>query len=129
MYRLCLVFLMCCILGCMVEGCHTTLVRVETIPPGSVVHFDYKPVGKTPVEFEVDWHGKHKLTLDHPEYGRRVEYLDLDSPAYLYFPLDLFAALMPFNATDRHTFSFDMTPNTMSGTEAETNESTEQQEP
>lgn len=89
------------------------MVRVETNPPGAEVHYDYKPKGTTPAEFEVDWYGKHKITLDHPEYGRRVEYVQLNAPPYLYFPFDFFTALLPFNVTDRQAFSFDLTePNT-----------------
>ena len=75
-----------------VEGCITTVVRVETNPPGTLVHYDYEPKGKTPVEFNVDWAGSHKLTLDHPEYGRRVEYVKIKPPAYMWFPLDFFVS-------------------------------------
>lgn len=92
-----------------VEGCYTTMVRVETEPPGATVHYDYQPMGVTPVEFRVDWYGKHKLTLDHPEWGRRIEYIDLNAPPHLQFPVDFFTALMPFQVTDRHEYKFNLT--------------------
>ena len=114
----CVVFLLC-----MVEGCYTTVVRVNTVPPGSTLHFDYQPKGVTPTEFETDWYGKHKLTLDHPQYGRRVESIDLKAPAHLWFPFDLFVALLPFKVTDRHDFSFDMTQEPTPEKEANRNES------
>ncbi len=121
-------FIIILVLFWLVEGCHTTVVRVDSIPPGSTVHFDFKPIGETPAEIEVDWYGKHKITLDHPEHGRREEIVNVKSPAYLYFPLDFFVALLPFKITDRHEFSFDMTENPMSGTEAVNHESTAEQE-
>jgi hypothetical protein len=107
----------------MVEGCYTTAVRVNTTPPGSTVHYDSKPMGETPVEFEVDWYGKHKVTLDHPPYRRREEWVNLKAPAYLWFPFDLFVALLPFKVIDRHEFSFDLTQEPKPEREAEPHES------
>lgn len=101
-------FLICLI---SVEGCLTTLVQVKTTPPGAQVHYDYKPQGVTPTEFEVDWYGKHRLTLDHPEYGRRVEDVNLKAPAYLTFPMDFFTAIMPFRVVDRHVIEIDLSEN------------------
>lgn len=94
---------------CSVGGCYTTTVRIESVPPGADVHYDFEPKGVTPVEFEVEWHGIHKVTLDHPDYGRRVEYIDLETPAYLIYPMDLFATVAPWHMTDDHTFVFDLT--------------------
>ncbi len=119
MHRIILVLM----LFCMVEGCYTTIVRVETVPPGSMLHFDYEPVGETPAEIELEWYGKHKVTLDHPEHGRREEIVNIKSPAYLYFPLDFFVALMPFKVTDRQVFTYDMTEKPLSETEAMNHES------
>ena len=117
------IILLYLIVLCMVEGCYTTLVRVETNPPGAVVHYDYQPKGETPVEFEVDYLGTHKLTLDHPEFGRRVEFIDLKSPAYATFPLDFFVTLLPYKVTDKQLFSFDLSQPTEQETEANANES------
>ncbi|MBZ0257227.1 PEGA domain-containing protein, partial [bacterium] len=100
-----------------VEGCLTTLVQVKTTPPGAQVHYDYKPQGVTPTEFEVDWYGKHRLTLDHPEYGRRVEDVNLKAPAYLTFPMDFFTAIMPFRVVDRHVIEIDLSENAKPDTE------------
>jgi hypothetical protein len=98
---LCIVFV--------VEGCYTTTVRVDSDPSGATVHYDYEPKGVTPTEFNVDWYGKHRLTLDHPEYGQRVEIVNLRPPAYLFFPFDLLVAIMPFHVHDVHEFSIDLT--------------------
>lgn len=92
-----------------IEGCYTTALRVESQPPGASVYYDFKPVGKTPVEFTVDWYGKHKLTLDHPEYGRKEQIIDLKNPAYVTFPFDLIAAIAPAKIKDNHTITFDLT--------------------
>ncbi len=94
---------------CLVGGCYTTTVKIDSTPQGADVHYDFEPKGKTPVEFEVEWHGVHKVTLDHPEYGRRVEYVTVETPAYQTFPLDFFATIAPWNMTDRHEFHFDLT--------------------
>jgi len=111
------------VLLCMVEGCYTTMVRVTTNPAGSAVYYDSQPKGETPAEFAVDWYGKHKVTLDHPRYGRREEWVKLKAPAYLWFPFDLFVALLPFKVTDRHEFSYDLTQVTKPEREAERHES------
>lgn len=102
-----------------VGGCYTTTVRIETEPPGAAVHYDFEPKGITPVEFEVEWHGIHKVTLDHPDYGRRVEYIDVDTPAYLTYPVDFFSTIAPWHIADRHEFHFDLTqaPETISNRE------------
>jgi hypothetical protein len=82
---------------------------VDSQPQGATVHYDYKPVGKTPVDIPVRWYGKHKLTLDHPEHGRRVQIVDLDSPLYLTFPLDFIATVAPARIKDNHSIMIDFT--------------------
>ncbi|MDX9752362.1 MAG: PEGA domain-containing protein [bacterium] len=97
------------LIGFLVEGCHTTTLRVESQPPGAQVHYDFKPVGTTPVEFPVDWYGKHKLTLDHPVHGRRIQVVELKSPGYLIFPMDFVAAVAPAKLKDQRTVLIDFT--------------------
>lgn len=92
-----------------VQGCTTTLVRVNSIPPGATVHYDYEPKGITPTEFEVDWYGKHRLTLDHPDYGQRVQVVNLDHPVHMTFPFDLLDAMKPIRTQDVHEFTIDFT--------------------
>lgn len=106
----------------LVEGCYTSTVRVESNPPGAAVHYDYQPKGITPVEFPVDYLGTHKITLDHPQYGRREEYVNLDAPAYLWFPMDFVATITPGKFTDRHSFTFDLIKTATSETEAQKDE-------
>lgn len=113
----------------LVEGCYTNTVRVESNPPGAQVHFDYKPVGNTPVEFTTDWLGKHRLTLDHPGYNQHVETVTLKSPAYLWFPLDFFVAILPFKHENRYEFSVNLKSETGEGMEAVSDESKGTQEP
>lgn len=98
---LCIVFV--------VEGCYTTTVRVDSNPSGAVIHYDYEPKGVTPTEFTVDWYGKHRLTLDHPDHDQHVEIINLRPPAYLIFPFDFLVAIMPFHVRDVHEFSIDLT--------------------
>jgi len=100
--------LLICLLICVVEGCYTTVVRIDSVPPGSTVHWDYQPKGETPVEFEVDWYGAHRLALDHPDFGQRIEKVELKAPAHLWFPFDFFVAILPFKVTDRHALTFDL---------------------
>ncbi len=109
----------------LVEGCYTSTVRVDSIPPGATVHYDYQPKGTTPVEFPVDYLGTHKITLDHPDYGRREETVNLSAPAYLWFPMDFVATIAPAKFTDRHSLTFDLTQGATSETEAQKDESTE----
>jgi PEGA domain-containing protein len=106
------------ILVLLVEGCYTSVVKVDSNPPGATVHYDFQPKGITPVEFKVDYLGTHKLTLDHPDYGRREAFIDLDSPAYLVFPFDFVTTVIPANVTDRHSFTFDLTKEPSSDLEA-----------
>lgn len=116
----------------LVEGCYTTTVRVDSIPQGAEVHYDYEPKGVTPTEFDVLWYGEHRLTLDHPDYEQRVEVIDLHPPAYLYFPLDFMVAIMPFHVRDVQEFTVDLNEPPQEETE-ETNHGTtgekEQQQP
>ncbi len=109
----------------LVEGCYTSVVRVETAPPGATIHYDYEPKGETPTEFEIDWYGTHRITLDHPTEGRRVETVELKAPAHLWFPFDFITAILPFQVTDRQTFTFDLTEKPIPERENSTNEPTE----
>ncbi|MGC9328311.1 MAG: PEGA domain-containing protein [Candidatus Hinthialibacter sp.] len=111
------------VLVSLVEGCYTSMVRVESVPPGAEVHYDYQPKGVTPVEFPVDFLGEHKITLDHPDYGRREEIVNLSAPVYLWFPLDFVATIMPFHFKDRHAFMFDFTEKAASEMEAQNDDS------
>ncbi len=110
MFRKILIFLLVCV----VEGCYTTVVRVDSVPSGAEVHWDYEPKGNTPTEFTVDWYGEHRLTLDHPDYEQRVEKIELNAPAYLWFPLDFFVAVLPFKVTDSHPILIDLVNKTPS---------------
>ncbi len=92
-----------------VEGCYTTVVKVDSVPSGATVHWDYDPKGKTPTEFEEPWYGAHRLTLDHPDYGQKVQKVEMDPPAYLWFPFDFFVAILPFKVTDRQEYMIDLT--------------------
>ncbi|MBI1389397.1 MAG: PEGA domain-containing protein [bacterium] len=111
-----------------VEGCRSTVVRVESDPPGAKVHYDFQPKGVTPTEFNIDWYGKHRLTLDHPEYGQRVQELDLKAPAYSIFPMDFFVAIMPFKVVDRKTIKVDLRAEPTPSVEASDHESERTQE-
>ncbi|MFB3788003.1 MAG: PEGA domain-containing protein [bacterium] len=111
------------LLVCLVEGCYSTVVRVESNPPGSTVHYDFQPKGVTPVEFETDWMGTHKLTLDHPDYGRREEFVELQPKPYTRFPLDFFVTILPFKVVDKQTFTFDLTEDVTAKMEARSDES------
>ena len=110
-------FLTMLILVIGVEGCYTTALRVESQPPGATVYYDFKPVGKTPVEFNVDWYGKHKLTLEHPQYGRLEQIINLKNPAYVTFPFDLIATIAPAKIKDNHTITFDLSKQSSPKTE------------
>ncbi|HOJ61461.1 MAG TPA: PEGA domain-containing protein [bacterium] len=119
MVRTALIFLIICL----VEGCYSTVVRVETDPPGATVHYDYQPRGVTPAEFETGWMGTHKITLDHPEYGRREEFVELKPKPYTWFPLDFLVTILPIKVVDKRTFTYDMTEEVSTATEASSDES------
>lgn len=111
------------------EGCHTTKVLVNSTPPGAEVHWDYEPKGTTPVEFPVEWLGKHRLTLDHPDHEQYVETVDLESPLYLRFPMDLITQIKPYPTSNRYEFNIDLSQQGELGREAISHESESQAKP
>lgn len=66
-------------------------------------------VGETPVTFDFQWYGSHRLTLRKDGYERVDARERLRAPFYLWIPLDLVMELVPFTVRDDREWSYAMT--------------------
>lgn len=91
-------------------GCVHREIVVRSTPPGATCYFNGEPVGTTPVTFDFQWYGGHRITLSKEGYEIQRQNVRLKAPFYLYVPLDLLAELWPGPIRDRHSFDFVLTP-------------------
>jgi hypothetical protein len=91
------------------SGCVRRIVTIDSQPQGAEVYFDRKLIGQTPCDFEFLYYGSHYLELVKEGYANFNSTLKLKGPFYEYFPLSMLAeALIPWQLTDQHTFSFNL---------------------
>ncbi|MEM7166473.1 MAG: PEGA domain-containing protein [Planctomycetota bacterium] len=101
------------------SGCVDRFLLVRSDPPGARVYIDAQAVGTTPVKVPFEHYGSREVLLRHSaqQDGRNVHYksvaqiVDVKSPWYQWFPLDLAAEfLWPGTITDTHEVTVHLTP-------------------
>ncbi|MEM6675721.1 MAG: PEGA domain-containing protein [Planctomycetota bacterium] len=83
-------------------GCRgDRLLRVESTPPGATVRLDDVVIGRTPLEVPFGHYGRRRLSLYRPGYRTHTESLELKTPWYARFPIDVFTeVLLPLDIDD-----------------------------
>lgn len=92
-------------------GCVISKVSVRSDPGGAVVYLDGEKKGITPCTFKFDFYGTRELKLERDGYQTRRELVKLKPPLYARFPLDIiFDLLLPLKITDKHNFTYTLSP-------------------
>ena len=102
-------FAACCLLLCL-TGCVTRSLTIKTEPPGALVYVNDQLKGNSPVTYDFEWYGWHRLTLRKTGYERLDDRKLLRSPIYLWIPFDLAMELLPIPIRDTRTWSYTLTP-------------------
>jgi hypothetical protein len=80
-------------------------------PPGALVRLDDAIVGTTPYELRFDAYGKRRVTLYKQGYRTATQLVDLDTPWFAIFPLDLVSeVLIPIGWKDIRTVDVALVP-------------------
>ena len=99
-----------CLVLPLVTGCVYRSLTIKTEPPGALVYVNDQLKGNSPVTYDFEWYGWHRLTLRKTGYERLDDRKQLRSPIYLWIPFDLVAELLPFRISDTRTWSYTLTP-------------------
>lgn len=89
-------------------GCIKRSISVRSDPPGALVYLDGLEVGKTPLDgVRFDFYGTREFTLHKDGYLAERQTVDINTPWYSYFPLDIFTELLnPWRIDDHRDFYF-----------------------
>lgn len=88
-------------------------ILIDTVPQGAQVRLDDEIVGDTPLNIRFDHYGHRRLTLYRRGFRTHSEVLEIASPWYSYFPLDLVTeVLLPFGWKDIHRVEVVLMPET-----------------
>ena len=91
-------------------GCIHRSLTIRTEPPGASVYVNDALKGESPVTYDFEWYGWHRLSIRKDGYERLDETKLLRSPPYLWIPFDLAMELMPFSVRDQRMWSYTLTP-------------------
>ena len=118
----CLVLSAYCLVLSLIMGCVTRSLTIKTEPPGALVYVNDQLKGHSPVTYDFEWYGWHRLTLRKEGYQRLDDRQQLRSPVYLWIPFDPVMELLPFRISDARTWSYTLTPATVMPTPVPPNE-------
>tara|TARA_R110002126_G_scaffold64513_25_gene165312 strand:+ start:3369 stop:3953 length:585 start_codon:yes stop_codon:yes gene_type:complete len=97
-------------LGLSACGAKRILV-VESTPSEALVRLDEEIIGVTPLEFPFEHYGDRRLSLYLDGYDTWSEPIELKTPWYSRFPLDLVTeVLLPIRPVTRPTFHIHLSP-------------------
>jgi hypothetical protein len=83
----------------------TRILVVDSTPPEALVRLDEEIIGVTPLQFPFEHYGNRRLSLYLDGYDTWSEPIELKTPWYSRFPLDLVTeVLLPINPETRPTF-------------------------
>ena len=86
-------------------------ILIDTEPQGAQVRLDDELVGDTPLNLRFEHYGARRLTLYRRGFRTHSELLDLESPWYSFFPLDLVSeVILPFGWKDIHRVQVVLSP-------------------
>jgi len=92
------------------SGCVQRKLTVKSDPSQAQVYFDGKYIGETPVDFDFDWYWEHDVELKKEGYESIKTSEEIKAPVYMWIPLDLVTALLPFTVRDDHELTYTLKP-------------------
>lgn len=100
------VFLLIASVGC---GRVDRRLVVTSEPSGASVRLNGDHVGQTPVDVPFVWYWFYDLEVEKEGFETDYKRVRLQSPWYLWPPLDLAAEVVPIRVVDRKEVHFDLT--------------------
>jgi hypothetical protein len=95
------------LLAVLLPGCISRKLFLKSDPPGATVILDGQVVGTTPYSEDLPAYGTRHLVLEAPGHARLEADLELDTPWYEWWPLDMFTELLwPWTIHDHRYFEF-----------------------
>jgi len=98
----------CGLLFC-TTGCVRRSLTIRTEPAGAMVYVNDQLKGNSPVAYDFEWYGWHRVMVRKEGYERLDDRKLLRAPVYLWIPLDLMMELLPFSIRDTRTWSYTLT--------------------
>ena len=92
------------------SGCIRRQLTIRSEPAGALAYLNDQLIGPTPVTFDFQWYGWHRLTLRKDGYERVDDRKQLRSPVYFWIPLDLVMELLPVRVRDTREWSYALHP-------------------
>ena len=99
-----------CALLLFLPGCVRRSLTIRTNPPGALVYVNDQLKGPSPVTYDFEWYGWHRVMVRKDGYERIEDRKILRSPAYLWIPFDLAMELLPFTIHDDRTWDYTLSP-------------------
>ena len=96
----------------LLPGCVSRKLFLKSDPPGARVLLDGRPAGETPYEEDIPAWGTRRLELTLPGYERVDTDLELSTPWWDFFPLDMLSALAPWTIHADREFTYTLAPAT-----------------
>ena len=93
-------------------GCVRRSLTIRTQPPGALVYVNDQLKGASPVTYDFQWYGWHRVTLRKDGYERLEDRKLLRAPAHLWIPFDLAMELLPFPVRDTKVWEYRLIPTT-----------------
>jgi hypothetical protein len=85
----------------------------ESTPPGAQVVLDGEIIGRTPFDLRFESYGTRHVRMSHPGYRSYKGELEVETPWYSIFPLDLISEiLLPLGWEDIHRLQVTLEPMT-----------------
>ena len=104
-----LLLVACCLLLSL-TGCVTRSLTIKSEPPGAKVYVNDQLKGETPMTYDFEWYGWHRVILRKDGYQRLDDRRNLRAPPHLWIPLDLAMELLPLRIRDNRTWSYTLVP-------------------
>lgn len=98
------------LVGMVLNGCVTRSLTIRTEPAGAMVYVNDVLKGKSPVSYDFEWYGWHRVMIRKEGYKRVDDRKMMRAPFYLWIPLDLAMELLPLRIRDARTWDYVMVP-------------------
>jgi len=85
-------------------------LTIRTDPPGALIYVNDQLKGESPVTYDFQWYGWHRVMVRKEGFERVEDRQLLRSPAYLWIPFDLAMELLPFPIRDERTWHYTLSP-------------------
>ena len=101
----CLLLLAACSTGCVRRS-----LTIRTDPAEAMVYVNDVLKGPSPVTYDFQWYGWHRVLIRKDGYERVEDRKQLRAPVYLWIPFDLVMELLPFKVRDERTWDYTLAP-------------------